>query len=127
MAKENEADEDDQASQQRLLTFIKEAIPRYLGGLDQRLKSFGPGPWAVGNCITIADLAIYVCLLNIAVGAFDHTNMTALQDYSRLINCFHSVREHPKVDAWNEELTKRALAVRQTKSTYDVKHSQHTE
>lgn len=128
VANENETEGDDRASQQRLLNFIKEAVPRYLGGLDQRLKSFGPGPWAVGDNITIADLAIYVCLLNVAAGAFTYMSMNALQAYGRVVGCFHAVRGHPKVSAWNEELARKALVKRQAASAaHEAKYTQHTE
>lgn len=128
VAEKNETDKDDQAAQPSLLNFIKEAAPRYLGSLDKRLKTFGPGPWAIGDDITIADLAIYACLLNVAAGAFNHMSMDALQNYDRLVGCFHAVREHPKVDAWNEKFVRRAVVARQAASAAcTAKHAEGTE
>ena len=108
-----EEDDDDNGVQMRLLDFVSEAVPKFLGGLDRRLQSFGEGPAAVGAGITIADLAIYVCLLNIAAGAFEPVSMKVVQGYTRVVASFELVRTHPQVVAWNNQIARKAADVQQ--------------
>lgn len=110
---EADPDDDESVVQMKLLKYVNEAVPKFLGGLEKRLKSFGEGPWAVGNEMTIGDLAIYVCLLNIAAGAFDHMTLRPMQAYERIMKSFEVVKAHPKVAAWNHDLTRRAEELRQ--------------
>lgn len=117
-AGEDETD-DDSIYQVRLLKYINESVPKYLGGLEHRLKEFGDGPWAIGEAITIADLAIYVCLLNVSAGAFDHMNLGPMKAYKRIMASFEAVKSHPKVAAWNDEMAKRAEEVRHCELAYD--------
>lgn len=106
--------EDDQDNVEKgLLTFLTDAVPRYLGGLDNRLQSFGEGPWAVGGSLSIADLAIYVCLLNVSAGAFEKMSWEPLQPFTRLMASFYAVEAHPKVAAWNADIARRAAEVRE--------------
>lgn len=106
-------EDDDNGVQMRVLDFVNQALPKFLGGLDRRLQSFGEGPAAVGAGITIADLAIYVCLLNIAAGAFEPVSMKVVQGYTRVVASFEMVRTHPKVVAWNNQIARKAADVRQ--------------
>lgn len=96
--------------------YLINSVPRYLGGLDSRLKQFGEGPWAVGDKISIADLAIYVCVLYIKAGAFELLTPEEVVEYERLRNCAEAVREHPRVIEWNECVAKKAAELKRKHS-----------
>ncbi|CAN8062334.1 unnamed protein product [Agarophyton chilense] len=93
-----------------------ESVPRYLGGLESRLREFGNGPWAVGESITIADLAIYVCMLYVQAGAFQQLTPAKVIDFKRLQDSAEAVREHPQVLEWNEYIEGRAAEVKERKA-----------
>lgn len=96
--------------------YLINSVPRYLGGLDSRLKQFGDGPWAVGDSISIADLAVYVCVLYIKAGAFELLTPEEVVEYERLRSCAEAVREHPRVIEWNECVANKAAALKQRHS-----------
>lgn len=107
---DDEPDEDDTMHSIRVLKFVNEAVPRLFGGLEKRLKLFGDGPWAVGERLSIADLALFAFLVSIMAGAFDYMTMRPLQAYTRVIGVFEAVRNHPKVMAKNEQMKDKVLA-----------------
>lgn len=80
--------------------FCKEDAPRYFGGMEKRLEKFGSGPWAVGDKITIADLAICHAVTNIKCGILDYVPKDLLDCYTRGMKSYNSVMEHPKVAEW---------------------------
>lgn len=110
---ETDPDDDETIVQMNLLKFVNEGVPKFLGGLDKRLQVFGEGSWAVGDQMTIGDLAIYVCMLNIAAGAFDHMTMRPMQAYKRIVKSFEMVKAHPKVASWNADIARRVEEIRQ--------------
>lgn len=83
--------------------FCKEDAPRYFGGIEKRLEKFGSGPWAVGEEITIADLAISHAVTNIKCGILDHVPKDLLDCYPRGFKIYNMVKEHPKVAEWYKE------------------------
>lgn len=82
--------------------FVREDVPRYIGGLEKRIENFGGELWAIGNDLTIADLAIYGMLEYMKHRDIKHVERTVVDDYVRLNKIYDGVRGHPKVVAWNE-------------------------
>eukprot|EP00177_Eucheuma_denticulatum_P006469 GFKZ01011783.1.p2 GENE.GFKZ01011783.1~~GFKZ01011783.1.p2 ORF type:complete len:211 (+),score=32.93 GFKZ01011783.1:394-1026(+) len=81
--------------------FVKEDVPRYFGGLEKRIEIFGGDLWAVGNDLTIADLAIYGGMGFMKNRKIDHVSEDVVDGFSRLNKIYDAVHSHPKVVAWN--------------------------
>lgn len=81
--------------------FVKEDVPRYIGGLEKRVQSFGGELWAVGDQLTIADLIIYGMLGYMKHRDIKYIENTVVDGFVRLNRIYNGVREHPKVVAWN--------------------------
>lgn len=77
-----------------------EDIPRYFGGLEKRLESFGDGPWAVGEEMTIADLVICQTITTFRSGILDYVGKDVLDSYPRGTQAYNAVMELPKVKEW---------------------------
>lgn len=106
-------DRSDNAAYERdLIAYLEENIPRYLGGLERRIETFGNGPWAVGPAITTADLAIYMIFLNARAGAWDYFDASSLDTYPRLSQIAEQVLRHPNVAEWNASIAEKAAAVK---------------
>lgn len=101
-------EEEDQLSKSRhqiaVLKYVNEKVPTLFRGLEKRLRHFGSGRWAVGDSLSIADLAVYAFMLSVVTGTFDHLTMRPLQAYGRVVAVFEAVRAHPKVVAWNRRM-----------------------
>jgi len=121
----NSRDDDDEATYEaNTRLHLDQSIPRYFGGLEKRLNEFGDGPWAVGDSVTIADLAIYVCLLNIQAGAFDHVPVDLLQPYGRVLTCFAAVMAHTSVAEWNAKIEAKMDELRKSKEVAEQEAEQ---
>eukprot|EP00177_Eucheuma_denticulatum_P001051 GFKZ01001915.1.p1 GENE.GFKZ01001915.1~~GFKZ01001915.1.p1 ORF type:complete len:190 (+),score=48.29 GFKZ01001915.1:460-1029(+) len=84
--------------------FVREDVPRYLGGLEKRLKVFGgTDGWAVGEEMTMADLAIFAMGLMFKSGIIDHVPQDALHQYDRLKAAYEKVAQVEEVKAWYEK------------------------
>lgn len=78
-------------------------FPRYFGGVEKRLVQFGDGPYAVGDSLTAADIAIFVFMLDVKAGFFDHIPTDSTDSYPRAGAIFDLVFKHPKVAAWYKD------------------------
>lgn len=80
-------------------------IPRLVGGIEKRISQVGrDGPWAVGDSITIADLAIANVVRNCKQGIFEHIPENVFDKYERFMKSYEAVYEHPKVAAYYEKM-----------------------
>ena len=80
--------------------FVEETIPRYIGGLEKRLEVFGNGPYACGDSVTIADLAITTFVIQMRSGTLDHVPKDVVDGYPRIIAAYNAVMDLPKVEKW---------------------------
>lgn len=84
--------------------FVREDVPRYLGGLEKRVKLFGgEDGWAVGDQITAADLAIFSTGLIFKSGIVDHVPVDAMHRFDRLKAVYEKVAQVEEVKAWYEK------------------------
>lgn len=79
---------------------VDEDVPRFFGALEKRLELFGDGPWAVGDELTVADLALYSMVAILKSGAVDHVSTEVTDEYTRSMKVYEAVLEHPKVVEW---------------------------
>lgn len=79
---------------------VVEVVPRYVGGLEKRLESFGKGPWAVGDKLTIADLIIAVLVITLHCGVIGRVPVDVLTIFPRVMASYESVMAIPKVVEW---------------------------
>lgn len=80
--------------------YAKIDVPRYVGGLEKRLETFGSGPWVVGDGITIADLAVFHMVTTLKCGLLDFLDTDMYDGYDRAMKSYNAVRDHPKVVEW---------------------------
>lgn len=83
--------------------FVKEDVPRYFGGLEERIKSFGGELWAVGDELSIADLAIHGILGYMKNRDIKYVERNVVDSYVCLNRIYDAIQRHPKVLAWNKE------------------------
>lgn len=81
---------------------VKEDVPRYFGGLEKRLEVFGGAEYAVGDSLTVADLALVNLMINVKSGLLDYVPKDILDGYSRASGIYENLMKHPKVAAWYE-------------------------
>ena len=78
----------------------EEILPQWLTQLEARLVSFGPGPFCVGQTLTVADLAIWRLLDWLTSGLLDGIPMTLLGPHARLKAVHSAVAARGDVQAW---------------------------
>lgn len=83
--------------------FVKKDVPRFAGRLDKRLKLFGDGPWAVGDKVSLADVAITTFVIMVKCGVLDHVPKNLLDGYGKLIAVYEAVKNIPEVAEWYKE------------------------
>lgn len=100
---------------------LDESVPRLIGGLEKRLEMFeeervleggGGGRFVLGDEISVADVAVYVCWLNVAAGAWSGFEMERLYGYDRLCAVADAVRGDENVREWNELMAAETERVR---------------
>ena len=82
-------------------TLASETFPMMFIQLEKVLEQYSGGKWAVGDTITIADLAIYNFFHNIKIGLWDGIPSDLADKYPRINAIYNGVIEHPKVAEWN--------------------------
>lgn len=82
---------------------IERDVPRYFGALDRRMRGFGKHVWAVGDSITVADLAVFNLYLIVKGGVFDFVGEDVLDGYEKAFAVYEQVGKHPKVIDWYEK------------------------
>ena len=81
--------------------FVKEDIPRYMGGLEKRLEAMGhTGPYLVGDKVTIADIVMLNAVTNIKCGIMDHVPTDALDSYKKVMQSFNATIHIPTITDW---------------------------
>lgn len=100
--------------------YLKMAVPRFLGGIDRRATEWYPeSSFIASNELTIADLVLYVLHLNVSAGTWHHFDVTWFENLPRVRAAAEAVGEHPKVLAWNTDMSRRAAEVRKTEDPDD--------
>lgn len=79
----------------------KDIWPPMFELLEKMIEKYG-GKWAVGDAITVADLAVYNFFINIKIGLWDGIPKDLVDKYPRIEAVYNAVIEHPKVVEWNE-------------------------
>lgn len=79
---------------------VAEDLPRYIGGCEKRMETFGDGPFAVGGKLSIADLAIVSVVTTYKTGILDYIEKTVLDGYPRFMASYKATMEHPAVAEW---------------------------
>ena len=83
---------DEKLREQEQIKFKTDVLPLKLEGLDQLIKQYGNGTWAVGKEVTWADLWIYDVIENV-MGIDDQI----LEKYSTLKKNRQAVEKLPKI------------------------------
>ena len=83
--------------------FVKESVPRYIGGLEKRLEVFGKGPFVCGDNVTIADLGICTFVIQMKSGKIDHVPKDIIHRFPRIITAYDAVMDLPKVKEWYKD------------------------
>ena len=81
----------------------EEGLPTFLRLLERRIESFGPGPWAVGSQMTVADIALWRALDWLVGGILDGIPTNLLEETPRLRALAQQVAAIPKIRAWMDE------------------------
>ncbi|KAH6560106.1 hypothetical protein BASA50_010795 [Batrachochytrium salamandrivorans] len=77
-----------------------EKFPAMFTCMDKVIGMHSGGKWAVGDCMTIADISVYVLVVMIKSGLWDNIPVNAADKFAR-VNCvYEAVRTHPKVAEW---------------------------
>lgn len=82
---------------------VEEEVPRYFGAIEERITRWSDGPYALGEEISIADLAMYAVHLYYSTGWLEHVPADVLDGYPRVMKAVKCVTEHPRVVAWYKE------------------------
>ena len=80
--------------------FREEKLPDYIAKLETTLRNAGPGPFAAGDALSIADFAVWYCTALMVAGCdADETIFPKdeLVKFSRIKDAIKNVQEHPKV------------------------------
>ena len=81
--------------------FLKEDVPRYMGGLEKRLKAMGhTGPFLVGDKVTIADLVLLNVVTTIKCGILDHVPTNVLDSYKKVNQSVNATLRIPAITEW---------------------------
>lgn len=75
-------------------------VPRYWGGLESRLESMGAGEYALGDKLSVADIAIFTMYTTIKCGLMEFIETDVLDSYPKLFKIFNTFSALPEVVAW---------------------------
>lgn len=78
----------------------REYLPRWGRAVERRLAELGPGPFAGGGAIHVADIKLYMASRWFSSGNVDHVPRDIFKEFPRLVAVEKAVAEHPKVVAW---------------------------
>ena len=78
-------------------------LPALLAMLERRVCGFGDGPWAVGQHMTVADIALWRALSWLTGGILDGIPTTLLDSAPRLRRLVDHVDALPKVREWMQQ------------------------
>jgi glutathione S-transferase len=78
----------------------EETLPQWFAQLDARLTTFGPGPYCVGEQLSVADLAIWRMLDWLTSGLLDGVPTTLLEPHVRLQALCDTVASREDVQGW---------------------------
>ena len=74
-------------------TLATTTFPRYLKGIEEQLTANGPGPFAVGGEVTIADFKLYSMVRHLSSGVLDGIPKDIVDAYPRTLGVFKAVAE----------------------------------
>lgn len=83
--------------------FVKEEVPKFMGGLEKKLELYGKGPWAVGDKVSNADVSIATIVMMVRCGVLDHVPKNLLDGYRRAIASYDALNSIPEVIEWYKE------------------------
>ena len=92
--------EDEKISARRALIEEGGRLALHLGGLEKLCVENGSCGFAVGDSLTVADLAIWRLAGWLASGALDGIPTTYVGTFPAITKLVESVDAHPKVDEW---------------------------
>ena len=81
-------------------TLASETFPDMFSRLDKVIANHGGEKWAVGDSMSIADLAVYTFFGTIKTGWLDGIPSDLPDKYNNIMRVFSNVGKHPKVEAW---------------------------
>lgn len=83
----------------------KEDVPRYWGGLENRLDAmgYGNGPYVLGESISIADIKILTILRMVKSGKLEFFPPDSMDGYPKLLKSYNTVMNLPEVVDWHEK------------------------
>ncbi|CAI5711607.1 unnamed protein product [Hyaloperonospora brassicae] len=78
---------------------LAKVVPKTIGFLEKRIAK-NEGPYAAGQALSVADLAIYAVLVDFTTNL--PKLMSTMEDsYPSVYRVYDQVRKHPKVVEWN--------------------------
>jgi glutathione S-transferase len=75
-------------------------LPKYFGFLEMLLEQNGDTGYYVGDCLSIADLAIWRLLGWLASGMLDGIPTDVMAPFPLVTAHFQAIEAHPKVRSW---------------------------
>lgn len=75
-------------------------LKRWGRAVERRLTELGPGPFAAGESVSVADIKLYMASRWFSSGNVDHVPREVFAEFPRLVGVEKAVSEHPKVAAW---------------------------
>lgn len=82
------------------LALVNGSMPQYLGWLQQRLQAQG-GEFFAGNCLTVADLKVFVDVRSLNSGRFDHVPTDLVERIAPALNAhMQRIGATPAVQAY---------------------------
>lgn len=75
-------------------------FPRYIGGLEKRLATFGDGPYVIGDKVSIGDVVLVNNVNNFKSGFLDFVDKDMFESYPRIMEIYQKVMNEPKVVEW---------------------------
>lgn len=78
----------------------EEVLPQWLAQLEARLTAFGPGPYCLGEQLSVADLALWRMLDWFTSGLLDGIPTTLLEPHPRLHALGTAVAAREDVQTW---------------------------
>ena len=78
----------------------KETVPKFLDGLEKRVKEYGDGPFLTGDKITTADVKLLTIMAVLDGEHYDFIPKGMFDGYPRLLEARDGVSELPAVVEW---------------------------
>ncbi|KAH6580103.1 hypothetical protein BASA50_005064 [Batrachochytrium salamandrivorans] len=93
-------EKDPEVKMQQRKVIAQDKYPAMFKSLEQVIEKHSSGKWAVGDSISVADLAIYVLIVLIKTGIWDGVPVDVADSFVRVSAVYTAVLTHPKVAEW---------------------------